>query len=68
MLSVQYVGLVVILTDGKVPRAPAELEFKKEKQLSWSQQMGVVVSCLKIKGHVTLIEWLMEVGRTCKFD
>lgn len=48
--------------DSQAPRAPAELEFKKDKQLSWSQQMGVVVSCLKVKGHELLIEWLMEVS------
>ncbi|KAK8843979.1 hypothetical protein IAR55_006771 [Kwoniella newhampshirensis] len=39
---------------------PAELEFKKNKKLSWSQQMGVVVSLLVKDGREEWIKWIMS--------
>jgi replication fork protection complex subunit Tof1/Swi1 len=38
-----------------------ELEFKKNKGLSWSQQMGVVVGVLVQAGHQVWITWIIEV-------
>jgi len=40
---------------------PPELEFKKNKRLSWSQQMGVVVAMLVQAGHEDWIRWVIEV-------
>ncbi|KAK4685899.1 replication fork protection complex subunit TIMELESS/Tof1/Swi1, partial [Tremellales sp. Uapishka_1] len=37
-----------------------ELEFKKNKKLSWSQQMGVVVSLLVQDSHEDWIHWVIE--------
>ncbi|WWD21366.1 hypothetical protein CI109_105851 [Kwoniella shandongensis] len=39
----------------------AELEFKKSKKLSWSQQMGVVVSILVKDGHEEWIKWIISI-------
>lgn len=43
---------------------PAELEFKKNKQLSWSQQMQVVVAVLLQAQHQAWIEWVISVSPT----
>jgi replication fork protection complex subunit Tof1/Swi1 len=40
---------------------PAELEFKKNKKLSWSQQMEVVISVLLEANHKAWIEWVISV-------
>jgi replication fork protection complex subunit Tof1/Swi1 len=40
---------------------PAELEFKKNKKLSWSQQMEVVITVLLQAEHQAWIEWVISV-------
>jgi len=40
---------------------PAELEFKKNKKLSWSQQMEVVITVLLQANHQAWIEWVISV-------
>ncbi|WRT69168.1 uncharacterized protein IL334_006152 [Kwoniella shivajii] len=39
----------------------AEIEFKKNKKLSWSQQMEIVVAIILKEGHEELIRWIIEV-------
>jgi replication fork protection complex subunit Tof1/Swi1 len=46
-------------------KGPAELEFKKNKKLSWSQQMGVAVSLLVEAGHEDWIKWIISVSCVC---
>ena len=41
-------------------RAPAELEFKKNKNLSWSDQMGTVIAMLLQAEHQNWIEWVID--------
>ena len=43
-------------------RQPAELEFVKKKNLSWSQQMEVVIGVLLKEGKQNLVEWVIEVS------
>jgi replication fork protection complex subunit Tof1/Swi1 len=43
-------------------KTPAELEFVKKKNLSWSQQMEVVIGVLLKDGKQSLIEWIIEVS------
>jgi replication fork protection complex subunit Tof1/Swi1 len=45
-------------------KTPAELEFVKNKNLSWSQQMKVVIGVLLKDGKQSLIEWIVEVSAT----
>jgi hypothetical protein len=45
---------------------PAELEFKKNKKLSWSQQMEVVITVLLQAEHQAWIEWVINVSPTHK--
>ena len=40
----------------------AELEFVKKKNLSWSQQMEVVIGVLFKDGKQALVEWIVEVS------
>jgi replication fork protection complex subunit Tof1/Swi1 len=47
---------------GARKRDPAELEFVKKRNLSWSQQMEVVIGMLIRDGKRALIEWIVEVG------
>jgi replication fork protection complex subunit Tof1/Swi1 len=42
---------------------PAELELKKNKKLSWSQQMEVVIAVLLQAEHQAWIEWVISVRR-----
>lgn len=42
-------------------RAPAELEFKKNKNLSWSDQMGTVIAMLLQAEHQDWIEWVIDI-------
>jgi len=42
-------------------RAPAELEFVKKKNLSWSDQMATVIAMLLKAEHKDWIEWAIEV-------
>ncbi|ORX39175.1 timeless protein-domain-containing protein [Kockovaella imperatae] len=44
----------------KLERAPAELEYKKNKKMSWSQQMGTTVALLIQAGHKSWIEWIAD--------
>ncbi|WWC91099.1 uncharacterized protein L201_006040 [Kwoniella dendrophila CBS 6074] len=39
----------------------AEIEFKKNKKLSWSQQMEITVGILLNENHKEWIEWIIEV-------
>ena len=41
-------------------RAPAELEFVKKKNLSWSDQMATVIAMLIQAEHRDWIEWTIE--------
>lgn len=41
-------------------RAPAELEFVKKKNLSWSDQMATVIAMLLKAEHRDWIEWIVE--------
>lgn len=43
-------------------REPAELEFVKKRNLSWSQQMETVIAMLMNDGKRSLIEWIVEVS------
>ncbi|KAL7421129.1 Topoisomerase 1-associated factor 1 [Cryptotrichosporon argae] len=45
----------------KEQMGPAELEFVKNKKLSWSQQMGVVVAMLVKADHADWVRWIIEV-------
>ena len=45
----------------------AELEFVKKKNLSWSQQMEVVIGMLLRDGKQSLIEWIIEVRTAMMF-
>jgi hypothetical protein len=45
---------------------PAELEFKKNKKLSWSQQMEVVITVLLQAEHQAWIEWVISVSPSHK--
>ena len=47
---------------------PAELEFKKNKKLSWSQQMEVVITVLLQANHQAWIEWVISVCLPCPCD
>ena len=47
--------------DLKMLRAPAELEFKKNKNLSWSDQMGTVIAMLLHAEHQDWIQWIIEI-------
>lgn len=40
-------------------QAPSDLLFKKNKNLSWSDQMGVVIAMLLQAGHRDWIEWII---------
>lgn len=42
-------------------RAPIDLIFKKNKNLSWSEQMGAVIAMLLQTDHKDWIEWIIEV-------
>jgi replication fork protection complex subunit Tof1/Swi1 len=42
-------------------KIPAEVEFKPDRKLSWSEQMGVAIRCLLDDGKMHLITWLLEV-------
>lgn len=50
----------------KLDLAPPELEFKKNKKLSWSKQMEVAIGLLLKADHKDWIEWILEVGRNCE--
>ncbi|EIW66064.1 hypothetical protein TREMEDRAFT_65909 [Tremella mesenterica DSM 1558] len=41
-------------------KEPTELEFKKNRKLSWSQQMGVIIGILLKDGHESWIRWIMS--------
>lgn len=41
---------------------PAELEFKKNKKLSWTQQMEVVIAVLLQAEHKSWVEWVIGVS------
>lgn len=43
-------------------KTPAELDFVKKRNLSWSQQMEVVIGVLLKDGKQSLIEWIIEVS------
>ena len=49
-------------------QAPAELEYKKNAKLSWSQQMGTTVALLLQVGQRDLIDWVIEVSHRCSDD
>jgi replication fork protection complex subunit Tof1/Swi1 len=46
----------------QVPKIPADLEFKPDKEFTWSQKLGVAMRCLMDDRKVHLIMWLVEVG------
>ena len=48
-------------------RGPAELEFKKNAKLSWSQQMESIIAMLLQAGHREWIEWTIQVSRYLLF-
>ena len=45
----------------QLERSPTDLEFKKNKNLSWSEQMGTIIAILLQNGHRDWIEWVIEV-------
>lgn len=46
---------------GKVAKIPADLEFKRDNQLSWSQQVGTAILQLMEDQSVSHVTWLIEV-------
>lgn len=47
--------------DLQMARGPVDLLFKKNKNLSWSEQMGAVIAMLLQTEHRDWIEWIIEV-------
>lgn len=41
---------------------PADLEFIPDKQLSWSQQVGIAIRCLMDDRKAHLLMWLIDVS------
>lgn len=52
------------LDQADVQMSAAELEFRKNKHLTWSQQMEVVVVVLLQAGREAWIKWIIEVSAT----
>ena len=52
----------VVLTIEQMAKGPLELSFKKNKNLTWSQQMGIIVAILVRAGHDDWIRWVIEVS------
>ena len=50
------------VADCQIDKGPAELEFKKNKNLSWSDQMRVVVAMLLGAGRESWIRWVINVS------
>jgi replication fork protection complex subunit Tof1/Swi1 len=43
-------------------RMPAELEIKKSKGYSWSQQVGIAVALLSNENRDDLLTWIKDVS------
>jgi replication fork protection complex subunit Tof1/Swi1 len=45
----------------------ADLEFVKNKKLSWGDQMSVIVGMLVENGDEQLVEWIIDVSRSAHY-
>lgn len=46
---------------GQAPKIPADLEFKPDKEFTWSQKLGIAIRCLMDDRKVHWVMWLVEV-------